>query len=173
MFPLNLSCYYHKWKKDPWSHEYERGMKQQNCSTYWQLVSINTRRDKDNKQLWRHVQMTAFIYKFLTHSLYIHWLINSLIKALRFQSLFRVHIVLPMNIVLWTKAFIKDPWLTFQNNLTTEFFIWNKVIGSIYLFKDISVLFKKNKNAMQVQDIDHLSMHLKPIGSSQNVRSEV
>ena len=128
---------------------------------------------KDNKQLWRHVQMTTFIYKFLTHSMHIHWLINSLIKALRFQSLFREHIVLPMNIVLWTKAFIKDPWLTFQNNLTTEFFIWNKVIGSIYLFKDISVLFKRNKNAMQVQDLDPLSMHLKPIGASQNVRSEV
>ena len=78
-----------------------------------------------------------------------------------------------MNIVLWTKAFIKDPWLTFQKNLTTEFFIWNKVIGSIYLFKDISVLFKKEKNAIQVQDLDPLSMHLKPIGASQNVRSEV
>jgi hypothetical protein len=117
--------------------------------------------------------MTTFIYKFLTHFMHIPWLINSLIKALRFQSLFRVHIVLYMNVVLWTKAFLKDPWLTFQNNLTTELFIWYKVIGSIYLFKDISVLFKKTKNAMQVQQLDPLSMHLKPIGASQNVRSEV
>jgi hypothetical protein len=117
------------------------------CTTV-QLVGINTGRDysaltqegtKDNKQLSRHVQMTTFLYKFLTHSMHIHWLINSLIKALRFQSLFSVHILLPMYNVLWTKAFIKDPWLTFQNNFTTEFFMWCNVIGSIYHFKDISV----------------------------------
>ena len=78
-----------------------------------------------------------------------------------------------MNIVRGTKGVSWGAGGTGGRNLTTEFFIWNKVIGSIYLFKDISVLFKKNKNAMQVQDIDHLSMHLKPIGSSQNVRSEV
>ena len=146
-------------------------------STIVQLIgsysALTQEGTKDNKQLWRHVQMTTFIYKFLTHSMYIHWLINSLIKALRFQSLFRVHIVLLMNVGLWTKAFIKDPWLTFQNNLTTELFIWHKVIGSIYLFKDISVLFKKTKNAMQVHDLDPLSMHLKLIGASQTVRSEV
>ena len=150
-------------------------MKRAWSSTTLQLIgsysALTQEGTKDNKQLSRHVQ--TYIYMFLTHSMNIHWLINSLIIALRFQSLFRVHIVLLMNVGLWTKAFIKDPWLTFQNNLTKEFFICNKVIRSIYLFKDISVLFKKTKNAMQVHDLDPLSMHLKLIGASQTVRSEV
>jgi hypothetical protein len=65
------------------------------------LKSINTFQDV--------FQMIKFLYKFLTPSVHTHQLTNSLIKALRVQSLFRVDIVLPMNIVLWMKAFIKDP----------------------------------------------------------------
>jgi hypothetical protein len=100
-----------------------------------------------------------------------------------------------MIIELRNKTFIKDPGQTFQTHFTTAFFMLHKVIGSICLFKGISIKqfqkenvqvnsistsssfykfeFKKREIAMQFKGLGHPSLHLKTIGWTQKFRSKV